>query len=130
MSFLEFCIVLLLLWFVIFVVFLFILDGDLSLIFNVKFGKKIRKLQHNIKNYQNNCYVYGLSHLIFLDNLKGEVIWITGASTGIGAGCAVQAAKIGAKLVLTARNENLLKQVKQKCLGNGYNPYYLGTKII
>ena len=45
------------------------------------------------------------------------MIWITGASTGIGASCATEAAKLGAKLVLSARNETLLKEIKQKCLG-------------
>ena len=45
------------------------------------------------------------------------MIWITGASTGIGASCANEAAKLGAKLVLSARNETLLKEIKQKCLG-------------
>ena len=53
--------------------------------------------------------------------MKNEVVWITGASTGIGAACAIQAAKIGAKLVLTARNETLLKEVKRKCLGSTIN---------
>ena len=56
-------------------------------------------------------------HIFILDALKGRVIWITGASTGIGAACAVEAAKVGAKLVLTARNEELLKETRQKCLG-------------
>ena len=54
---------------------------------------------------------------VCLDDLKGQVIWITGASTGIGASCAIEAAKLGAKLVLSARNETLLKEIKQKCLG-------------
>ena len=51
------------------------------------------------------------------DELKDQVVWITGASTGIGASCAIEAAKLGAKLVLSARNEVLLKEVKEKCLG-------------
>ena len=49
--------------------------------------------------------------------MKDKVIWITGASTGIGAACAIQCAKVGAKLVLSARNETLLWEIKQKCLG-------------
>ena len=49
--------------------------------------------------------------------MKGQVIWITGASTGIGQSCALEAAKLGAKLVLSARNEVLLQEVKEKCLG-------------
>ena len=53
----------------------------------------------------------------FSDELKGQVIWITGASTGIGQSCAIEAAKLGAKLVLSARNEVLLQEVKETCLG-------------
>ena len=41
--FFDFCFVAFLLWLVIFVASLFLLDGDWSLIFYAKFGKKIRK---------------------------------------------------------------------------------------
>ena len=41
--FFDFCFVAFLLWLVIFVASLFLLDGDWSLIFHAKFGKKIRK---------------------------------------------------------------------------------------
>jgi len=92
MSFIDFCFVLFLIWIVLFVILLFYLDGDLSLMWHAKFGRKIYEL-------------------------KDQVVWITGASTGIGASCAIEAAKLGAKLVLSARNEVLLKEVKEKCLG-------------
>jgi len=55
------------------------------------------------------------------DGLKGKVVWVTGASTGIGAAIAVQAAKHGAKLVLTARRKELLDDVKAKCRDAGAN---------
>ena len=56
-------------------------------------------------------------NLIFAEDLKGKVIWITGASTGIGAALGEEAVKHGAKLVLTARSLDKLQDVKKKCLG-------------
>ena len=47
MSFIDFCFILALVWLVIFIVLLFVMDGDLSLMFHAKFGKKIRKFGFN-----------------------------------------------------------------------------------
>ncbi|XP_072030383.1 dehydrogenase/reductase SDR family member 7-like [Amphiura filiformis] len=52
------------------------------------------------------------------DDLQGKVIWITGASSGIGKALALHLARKGAKLILSARNEDSLKQVKDECLSN------------
>ena len=49
---------------------------------------------------------------IFSDELNGQVVWVTGASSGIGAACAIEAAKHGAKLVISARSKDLLNDVK------------------
>lgn len=46
---------------------------------------------------------------------ENKVIWITGASSGIGAELDVQLAKLNAKLILTARNEEALRQIKEAC---------------
>ena len=44
---------------------------------------------------------------------KDQVIWITGASSGIGAELAKQLSGKGARLILTARNEAALQVVAQ-----------------
>ncbi|KAM9341049.1 dehydrogenase/reductase SDR family member 7 isoform 1-T1 [Symphorus nematophorus] len=48
--------------------------------------------------------------------LKGQVVWITGASSGIGEELAYQLAKCGSRLILSARREDELKRVKRRCL--------------
>jgi len=59
----------------------------------------------------------------FLRNMKkhfeNKVIWITGASSGIGEACAYEFSKQNAKLILTALEEEILQQVKTKCLQLG-----------
>ncbi|GAB6031585.1 hypothetical protein CHUAL_009350 [Chamberlinius hualienensis] len=73
---------------------LILADGDLTLMFYTKFGKTI-------------------------DDFSGKVIWITGASTGIGRSLALELAKVPCKLILTSRREQELQQVKQQCLALG-----------
>ncbi|XP_061898154.1 dehydrogenase/reductase SDR family member 7 isoform X1 [Entelurus aequoreus] len=48
--------------------------------------------------------------------LKGQVAWVTGASSGIGEELAYQLARCGSRLVLSARREDELKRVKRQCL--------------
>lgn len=48
-------------------------------------------------------------------SLENKVIIVTGASSGIGAQCAIDCSKMGAKVVLVARNEERLKQTLEQC---------------
>ncbi|TMP88201.1 short chain dehydrogenase [Pseudoalteromonas ruthenica] len=53
-------------------------------------------------------------------NLDGKRVWLSGASSGIGEELAKQLAAKGAKLVLSARNEQALEQVKNSLMGQGH----------
>ena len=44
-----------------------------------------------------------------------QTVWITGASSGIGEALAMQYAKVNANLILSARNEDTLNVVAEKC---------------
>jgi len=48
-----------------------------------------------------------------MDTFNNKVVWITGASSGIGEAMALAFAKEGARLVLTARREDELRRVKE-----------------
>ncbi|KAG8390729.1 hypothetical protein BUALT_Bualt01G0113700 [Buddleja alternifolia] len=51
------------------------------------------------------------------EEIEDKVIWITGASRGIGEVLAKQLASLGAKLILSARNEMELERVKKQLTG-------------
>ena len=60
-----------------------------------------------------------MEKIIKLDSLKAKNIIITGASSGIGKALAIQAAKIGANIVLASRNISKLDELKKSL--NTYN---------
>ena len=47
--------------------------------------------------------------------LSGKVVWITGASSGIGEELAYSLAGLGSKLILSARRETELQRVLDNC---------------
>eukprot|EP00039_Didymoeca_costata_P003167 m.65697 g.65697 ORF g.65697 m.65697 type:complete len:312 (-) comp11752_c0_seq4:134-1069(-) len=49
-------------------------------------------------------------------NLENKVVWITGASSGIGEALAIEFAKSKAKLVLSARSKDKLEHVASLCV--------------
>lgn len=53
-----------------------------------------------------------------MENLKGKIVFISGASSGIGKACAEEFAKAGANLILCARSiekvEEIAEQLKEK----------------
>ena len=49
--------------------------------------------------------------------LRGKVVWITGASSGIGEYLAYELSKCDCKLVLSARRKDELERVKKNCAG-------------
>jgi dehydrogenase/reductase SDR family member 7 len=50
---------------------------------------------------------------------EGQVIWITGASSGIGEALALEFAASRARLVLSARRQSELQRVRDRCLEQG-----------
>ena len=63
-------------------------------------------------------------------DLTGKLIMVTGASSGIGKETAIHLSRLGAKVILIARNEEKLKETLQLCEGvdNKYYSFEL-TKI-
>lgn len=70
-------------------------------------------INHLVKHI---IWIYDLCFCI--DSFKDKVVWITGASSGIGEQIALNLSKFGAKLVLSARSNDKLFQVKNRCIGN------------
>ena len=59
-------------------------------------------------------------------SLAGNVVWITGASSGIGEAVAKSFARRGARLVLSARREAELERVREG-LVNAAEHFILGV---
>jgi NAD(P)-dependent dehydrogenase (short-subunit alcohol dehydrogenase family) len=53
-------------------------------------------------------------------SLEGKTILVTGASSGIGRAAAIECSKMGAKVIITARNEPRLLQTLQDLEGEGH----------
>jgi len=88
-----------------------ICDCDLRLKFAEIFGK-------NIGNYFK-IYVMAIGSMpMYISGaLQGKVIWVVGASSGIGEHLSLWLARGGAKLVISSRRRDELVRVKQACHG-------------
>ena len=53
-------------------------------------------------------------------SLEGKTILVTGASSGIGRTTAIECSKMGARVVVTARNEERLKETLSTLEGEGH----------
>lgn len=53
-------------------------------------------------------------------SLEGKTIIVTGASSGIGAQCAIDCSRMGAKVALIARNEERLYETLSQMKGEGH----------
>lgn len=53
-----------------------------------------------------------------MTQLKNKVVWITGASSGIGEALAYEFARKGSKLILSARRKQELERVKGNCVSS------------
>lgn len=95
-GFVEACLVLLL----IFITRIYFSDCDAVLRFYERFAKKPGK------------------------RLRGKIIWITGASSGIGEHLAYKLAEFGCKLILSARRKDELERVKTQCLSKCHVGYF------
>jgi NAD(P)-dependent dehydrogenase (short-subunit alcohol dehydrogenase family) len=62
--------------------------------------------------------------------LQGKNILITGASDGIGKTTAILASKLGAKVIMIARNEEKLQKVMRESEGNKHSWYSYDLKKI
>ena len=81
-------------------------DADLTLWFSEKFGAKPHEA------------------------LRGKVVWITGASSGIGEHLAYKLSEAGAKLILSARRVEELERVKEKCIELSPQDYKTSHKVL
>lgn len=53
-------------------------------------------------------------------SLEGKTVLVTGASSGIGRATAIECSKLGAKVVITARHEERLKEALSALEGDGH----------
>lgn len=58
-----------------------------------------------------------------MKDFTNKTVWITGASDGIGKELAVQLAKLGSRIILTARSVDKLTEVKKSLAGDGHEVF-------
>lgn len=81
-----------------------------------------------------DCHIYlwfldkFCSGPVYTNHLKDRVVWITGASSGIGEYLAYEFARVGCKLALSGTNQERLEAVRSKCLSQ--NPSLSALDVI
>lgn len=63
-------------------------------------------------------------------SLEGKTILVTGASSGIGRAVAVECANAGARVILTARNEERLKETHCQLRNSEYQPAWIVADML
>ena len=61
---------------------------------------------------------------------SGKVIWITGASSGIGEALAYEFSREGARLILSSNEDEELLRVREACGDMGIEPKALQKEIL
>ena len=56
-------------------------------------------------------------------SLQDKIILVTGASSGIGRAIAIECSKMGARIVISGRNESRLKETYNLLIGEGHPSY-------
>lgn len=56
-------------------------------------------------------------------SLEGKTVLVTGASSGIGRATAIECSKLGANVIITARNEEKLRNTLDALEGNGHQMF-------
>jgi dehydrogenase/reductase SDR family protein 7B len=56
-----------------------------------------------------------------MKTFQNKVVWLTGASSGIGEELACQLSRLKCKVIISARNQEALEQVKQRCYSDNAN---------
>lgn len=69
-----------------------------------------------VQFYRADADLTALASKMKPEYFKGRVVWVTGASSGIGEEMCYQLSRMGAKLILSARNEEKLEEVKNRLL--------------
>ncbi|MBT3208152.1 MAG: SDR family oxidoreductase [Bacteroidetes bacterium] len=63
-------------------------------------------------------------------NYTGKIVWITGASSGIGEALTYLFSKEKAKIIISARRENELERVKNNCAENADNIFIAAFDLL
>ena len=97
-------------------------DADIDLLFWKLFGHQPGRCYSWFDVQRNRGRVISASaardFALFAETLRGRVVWVTGASSGIGECLAYNLARVGCKLILSSEDNNELQRVRKNCIGS------------